>query len=534
MAESCCSKASGPGRDRAVVEHGIKRICAKALNIEVDELDMEKTFLSNGGDSIMAVRVMALSREIGLPIDVADVLRAESISKLLEGKLEDVCTNKYEESEKTTLASCDDAKEPSQLQPEHPTSNSNGFPLLGLEHSEIRDLEKQISIRLPNYKLEDIEEILPCSPMQENILIGQAINPRAYMCSFTLKVNSQSLHPVDTKRLQHAWENVVTRHSSLRTVFKNSELRPGHFDQIVLRQIVPSVENLEAHDFTHAGLKLEYPVSLAHLKIQHHLKILRTEVGEVYLRLDVSHAMVDGQSAEVLLADICTSYNNKCFTTQGIRYSDFINYQPTTPATESIEYWRQYLAGAKKSYMPMVKTCAESSGFKTMKAKFPFPDNELASFCRTHNVSTANVCQVAWSLVLRQFLGTDDVCFSYISSGRQLPLKGIENSVGTFLNTLLCRMTLTKDVRLLELLQIASKDFLQSLPHQHAVRTSEDTSNQNCAREWSNTLISYQRGVSEWKCMEGVGYEIIDIVNPTDVSSSIVDYTRQRLTGSLV
>lgn len=87
----------------------------------------------------------------------------------------------------------------------------------------------------------------------------------------------------------------------------------------------------------------------------------------------------------------------------------------------------------------------------------------IRTFCETYGSTLFNVIQLAWALVLRCYTGTDDVCCGYLTSGRDIPLSGIENAVGLFINLLVCRLQSDSNLPILSILQRNESDFIRSL-----------------------------------------------------------------------
>src|SRR5207244_3727055 len=84
-----------------------------------------------------------------------------------------------------------------------------------------------------------------------------------------------------------------------------------------------------------------------------------------------------------------------------------------------------------------------------------------------HGITLSNIFQLAWSLVLRAFTGSDDICFGYLTSGRDIPLSGIEDAIGPFINMLVCRTKFSSDLTLGQLLESTQEDYINNTKHQH-------------------------------------------------------------------
>jgi hypothetical protein len=68
-----------------------------------------------------------------------------------------------------------------------------------------------------------IQSVLPCSPVQERLLISQSTNPRMYQRRFVLKFTGYPFGlPISAQQVGSSWREVVKRHTILRTVLLDS------------------------------------------------------------------------------------------------------------------------------------------------------------------------------------------------------------------------------------------------------------------------------------------------------------------------
>jgi hypothetical protein len=107
----------------------------------------------------------------------------------------------------------------------------------GPVQQRLEELKKDRLPRLAVRGLDDVEDVYSCSPMQEGILLSQQRASGVYEIHLVSEIIATSLSmPVSIDRLQSAWQKVVDRHSSLRTVFIKSVSEEGLFDQVVLKK----------------------------------------------------------------------------------------------------------------------------------------------------------------------------------------------------------------------------------------------------------------------------------------------------------
>ncbi len=66
---------------------------------------------------------------------------------------------------------------------------------------------------------------------------------------------------------------------------------------------------------------------------------------------------------------------------------------------------------------------------------------KIRQFCASHEVTTAAVIQTAWGLVLRQFTGLANPCFGILTSGRDMPIKDINDILGPMIGFIPCQGT---------------------------------------------------------------------------------------------
>lgn len=135
----------------------------------------------------------------------------------------------------------------------------------------------------------------------------------------------------------------------------------------------------------------------------------------------------------------------------------------------------------------------------------------------------SNLLAVAWGLVLRSYTGTDHVCFGYLTSGRDMPVEGIEETVGPFIGMLVCRMDLAKETALLPVLRTQQSDYIQSVAHQHYSLSHMLHLAGTSGEPLFNTAISLQKGgvgsSTSHQQRSGINIKFAEEHDSTEVSS---------------
>lgn len=504
------------GLDEEMIEQDVKKLCAEVLGRPVAKVKLNRTFLAQGGDSLLAIKLMGRCRDAGYSINIQDILQAASVKELcrcaipaVAGEAAALPTGGLNGT--NTLQSC---AEPPVI----------SLPKATYTHPKVLKQLKSIALD----PIRDIEDIFPCSATQEVFLIAQALHPELYQCTAVLEVKSATPNtPLDDSRLRAAWGRVVLQHPSLRTVFIDSIDRSGHFDQVVLREAITSLEfqdnSGDQEGATSASKhfaerrRLAFPTAQA----THRVAICKQSEYSAVFRIDISHAVVDGESFYIILHDLAQAYANDGSVTAVMRYREFVTHQRQLPHAKTVAYWSQYLAGAEPSLFPVNRGGSEREALRTLPLRIT--DVDPQPFCAKHNITIANLCQVAWALVLGSYTASDDICFSYVSSGRDAPLRGIERTVGAFVDTLIFRLQISGTITVAEALTKAKDGFLAGLAHPGALTTATFVDNDSPAKGFSrlrgNTLMSCQRrGSAELPQGPGLAFGVIDAVNPTEVS----------------
>ncbi|KAK3904812.1 hypothetical protein C8A05DRAFT_31387 [Staphylotrichum tortipilum] len=511
------------------VQEDVQRLCAEVLKRPVSKVKLHRSFVALGGDSLLAVKLMARCRAAGYNVQIRDVLQATSIRELCES-VELIGPSPVPGPGPTPPLrplNVQNNGDPVVVNGANGTDNTNGaIPFT--KHATSRLLcspciTPQAADQLKHVTpdpLVDVDDVFPCSPTQEMFLFAQAIHPETYQCTVVLEIQHDvSDVPLDFPRLRAAWDQLVRRHASLRTVFISSPERPGHFDQVVLKKGIVSLELVDGQRCTADEFSHRQPVTFPISQPTHRVALYKQTDYAAYLRLDVSHALVDGESFYVILRDFSQAYAGQEIRAAAMPYRAFVSYQQGLHRQPAISYWSAYLSNAEPSWFPVK---GEGDGRADLRAMRLRLDLDFGPVCARENVTIANVCQVAWALVLRSYTASEDICFSYVNSSRHLPLEAIEGAVGAFVDTMICRVHLA-GTTLSQALAKAKHDTLQGLAYPTtALAMGEQAEAQRFARLRGNTLLSCQRkALADATRGSGLAVRLIDALNPSEYDLSV-------------
>ncbi|KAI9368786.1 hypothetical protein BJX61DRAFT_546202 [Aspergillus egyptiacus] len=342
------------------------------------------------------------------------------------------------------------------------------YPLLSISQQSLQTLFNNTLPKLGIHGRDDVEDIYPCSPMQEGIMFSQLRDPSAYMLHTIFNVrDNRNNQPINIPRLRKAWQMVVNRHSVLRTIFVDSTTKDGSFDQVVLKHVRADLVELECDGANVleqlSRVSMEEANRKRALKQLHQLTLCKTSTGTVVMKMEMNHAIIDGASVGILLRDLSLAYERQLPSQPGPLYRNYIAHLRAQDMKESNKFWAGYLRGIQPCHLPV-----SGHGVRDLKSvKMDFHRfAELRQFSKRESVTVANLVLAAWALVLREVTGSQDVCFGYLSAGRDAPVSGIQDAIGIFINMLCCRVQFSPDQSLADIYKTVQADFFRSIPYQ--------------------------------------------------------------------
>jgi amino acid adenylation domain-containing protein len=301
----------------------------------------------------------------------------------------------------------------------------------------------------------DIEDILALTPMQAGMLFLYLKDPLSdyYFEQLSLEVSGR----VDLALLEKAWNWVTMNNEMLRTSFHWEKLnKPA---QTVLRN---HTVQLAYHDLS----MIEESAGKKRLveKIKQEDRDKKFDLREVPFRvilckilenrycmiISYHHILMDGWSTGIILKEFIQAYDALC---KGVywpgqqrkpSFKEFIDWHRKRNRDKEKSFWQNYLQGMDaKTRFPIKKMQLEPNTTggdvyglileKNLKEK-------LAVFLKENRITMAAFFYFAWGILLRTYCGSDDVVFGTTVSGRSVPLQGIEEIVGLFINTVPLRI----------------------------------------------------------------------------------------------
>ncbi|MGE8415760.1 MAG: amino acid adenylation domain-containing protein, partial [Pseudomonas sp.] len=321
-------------------------------------------------------------------------------------------------------------------QPEHRGATPSDFPLAGLNQQQLD--------RLP-LALAKVEDLYPLSPMQQGMLFHTLYQQDGGDYINQLRVDVDGLDP---ERFRQAWQATIERHDILRSGFLWQGELPAPL-QVVYKQV--SLECAE-HDWRSTEQTPQALDALAAVERQRgfdlaaapllRLTLVRTGEQRYHLIYTNHHILMDGWSNSQLLGEVLQRYAGQLPHHPSGRYRDYIAWLQRQDATLTETFWKQQLQGLEEptrlaqAMVPGAQALLEEGHGRHDCSLDEVQTRSLGEFARQQKVTVNTLVQAAWLLLLQRCTGQDSVVFGATVSGRPAELKGVEQQIGLFINTL--------------------------------------------------------------------------------------------------
>lgn len=407
----------------------LARVIQRTLNVDVD---LSVDLGAAGLDSLKAIHVASVLRKEGYRrIGALDLLAARTVQDL------EVFVRPEEISAKS-----DEELATSRQQ------------LLGeLNSSVLKRLESEQESHVPS-------EIHPCTPLQDAMLSETLRNPQGYCNSFLLSV----AHDVGSEQLQNCLRSLSDKHPLLRSGFCVSDTSSSAYAQLTWKTIDEG-QIAMVDVFNENFSILDQTMLLRPLQFQ-----CKQTTGRVEILVQIHHALYDQWSIEVLIEDLNTLLSHGDLSARPsfqLVNEFFVGLKLSAGSqSESLNFWQEYLSDALPGRLPSLT--GETQATATLAVEKYTMDVDMSAIRRVaqgHACSAHVFFQAAYAYLLSVYMGTSDVTFGTVFSGRTLPIADVENIFGPILSTLPTRIDISEARKFSDILRRLQHDNRNVMQH---------------------------------------------------------------------
>ncbi|WP_460110740.1 amino acid adenylation domain-containing protein [Streptomyces sp. YKOK-J1] len=302
----------------------------------------------------------------------------------------------------------------------------------------------------------NVEDVYGLSPLQFGMLyhsLEDTSDTRPYMVQMTEEVEG----PFDETLFGTAWQQLVDRHSILRSAFVWEGVSepvqvvqrraPLPFEVRDLRGLSGQEERLQA--FLAEDWDRGFDLSRAPL-----VRVTVLLMGEKrrIVVWSFHHILLDGWSVQILQKELFALYRALLDGTPAelppaVPYRRYIEWLNSRQEDGSAGFWSDYLAGVSEPTALNVDRDTGDTGVGEFEVCAPAELFARArDYAKSQRVTMNTLVQGLWSILLSRYSRQDEVLFGSTISGRSIALPGVESMMGLFINTLPVRGRLTGDL----------------------------------------------------------------------------------------
>jgi amino acid adenylation domain-containing protein len=418
---------------RTPVEEVLVGIWQEVLGVE--EVGIQASFFELGGHSLRAMQVVSRIRVVlGVELPLRALFEAPSVAEL---------------AARVERLRRGDAEEADMLPPVEPVERDGPQPL---------------------------------SFAQQRLWFLQQLEPES--TAYNLRSAVRLKGELDVSALRRAFDAVVARHESLRTVFREVDGEPR---QVVLEAGPAALEfedlsGLEAveRESAVAGRVSAAAGWIFDLNEGPLFRgwLLRLGEAEHVLVVVKHHIITDGWSMRLLTGEIGRLYAayragvEAVLPALPIQYADYAVWQRRFvegPVLErELAYWKDQLAGLEPLELPADRARPASGSMRAETVGFRLPAELLAGLRRLsvgEGSTLAMTMLAAFQALLGRYTGREDVAVGSPIANRQQ--RGVEDLIGFFVNTQVLRTDLSGSPTFRELVGRVRETWLAAQQHQN-------------------------------------------------------------------
>jgi hypothetical protein len=304
-------------------------------------------------------------------------------------------------------------------------------------------------------KTENIQDIYEVSPVQQGLLFHSLY--ASELALYLTQLGFIMRGALDVVAFERAWQQVVARHTVLRTSFYWEEIDKPL--QVVYRNVkVPleqqdwrGIEPVEQHERLNSFLKCDrnrgFDLSQVPLI---RLTLIQLDNHSYQFLLSAHMIILDGWSLPLIIQEAIELYATFCQgqdtpLVPGSTFRDYIAWLRKQDSSKAEEFWRQMLKGVKAptpiSNLNVDNLSSPEEKFDESQIKLSKASTtKLQSLARQHHLTINVLLQGVWALLLSRYSCKNEVVYGCTVSGRPVDLEGSESMVGWLVNTLPVRV----------------------------------------------------------------------------------------------
>ncbi|KAF9873034.1 nonribosomal peptide [Colletotrichum karsti] len=406
-------------------EKTVQQLFAKTLNLSTESIFRDSDFFALGGDSVKAIKLVALARKLGISLSVPNILLNPKVSSLA------CLLGQQENTPETTI---------------------EYHPFDSIVDETLRDEVMERAADLIPVD-DEVEDVIEATDLQASCVAFSTYKEERRGINWLL---CDFVKPQDEKTVRQMCKWLTSRHGTLRTSFM--AFRRTLY-QVVSKSFQPPIKTrlhlMDIQDATMYIMEddlLDRDVDMAQPQTAFELLSHGDSSSIERLVIRLSAAQYDGQSVAILRREMSSFLGNTQDDNPSGHliaqikgsYPGYLHHARQVEFDHGIEYWRNLLADAK---MTQITSCTSRPGnspsglnfvdgvlvkmVKTQLLDLTTTQPMIATKVRSSRSTRATIVKTAWALTLAELTGETDVVFGSTGWGRNSPVDFAQDVMGS-------------------------------------------------------------------------------------------------------
>ncbi len=325
----------------------------------------------------------------------------------------------------------------------------------------------------------NIKDIYSLTPAQEGIYVQhfQSGDAKIYHFHSLFEIDKDA----DLNLIKKSIELLFLRHPVLKTAFaflKSTNV----IKQVILENRTAEVTVLSQDKMFSQSVLDEIVKEDAKepldLQKDNLFKVIIVEfTDKCFLLFRSHHIILDGWCFPIIMKDLQRYYKgfsegkntdelaeeiNKEVSDQ-TSYAQYVNWLKKQDKSQASEYWQNLLSDYSYSHIFDKENDSINKDIVTFRTYIgKAASDKIEEYAKKNKVSNNTVFESAFGIALQKFSGSNDILFDKVISGRSIPLKNIENTIGLFVNTVPIRFRSNETSTLADLMAETQKQTIDA------------------------------------------------------------------------
>ncbi|QDS75546.1 nrps [Venturia effusa] len=385
-------------------------------------VDTTASPVQSGVDSLSAIKAASALRRSGFAVTPLQLLEASNLQQLAV----------------------------KDIGPDNPPTSSRK-----IRHTSMEVDRAVLENTVPYALRHEIESIIPCTPLQTSMLVETMKDSTAYCNWVEFQLEPQLSIDIITEWLHL----LATQNAILRSGFCHIDSTEHPFGSIRWQNLygdqIQEVTQLTRSFFLKGDGDLLRPIHFQIRKLTSHTTLL----------MKIHHSLYDGWSLDLLLKDLDDLISGTPLT-QRPQFDLVTSYYQSLDTSSSQHYWREHLHEYKPMPLPNFNgRKIPADDIECHHFRFSTSFENVRSRALGLGVGSQTIFQAALIFLLGGYLGVSDVVIGTVTSGRTVPVDGIEDIMGPCLSTMPLRINILHSRRLSDLVRGINQCNRRMLEH---------------------------------------------------------------------